>query len=290
MSVLPFSWGITSNLFGEVVALCVLAVVAGSYPSLRPTHPSFYVLLGLLLVLVLSHPGVLLLASLGLACVCLLFLVSRQGGVQKRSVPWMLAAFAVAAGISYLIYYYNFVGSMLSTFGELSKERASQASGSAFRLRVGGSVADESLGLNATYVSSWGDWFLTGLRWFWQEAQAYYRVWPFAGAILGYVAVRREASHPYRTSHSREDRVRLLLIMTGWALSVIAFAVVGWIMNLYVRYMLFALPVVAVGVGVLLSRLWARGRLGVALAMLLLVFFGVGALALWEYRISYAFK
>jgi hypothetical protein len=71
---------------------------------------------------------------------------------------------------------------------------------------------------------------------------------------------------------------------------VLLFLVVGWVMNLYVRYALFALPVVALGAGALLSALWKRGRAGAWLTVMMLVFFAAEALALWQYRITYAFK
>ena len=73
-------------------------------------------------------------------------------------------------------------------------------------------------------------------------------------------------------------------------LAVLAFALAGWVTNLFVRYMLFALPVLALGTGILLSSLWSRGKVGVILTALMIALFVVQALALWAFRISYAFK
>src|SRR5207249_4558984 len=75
------------------------------------------------------------------------------------------------------------------TLKDIQAERARAAPGSGPGLKVGGSVADKSLGLVVRFVNSRSEWFLGGLRGFWQEAQAYYRVWPFAGALLGYLLV-----------------------------------------------------------------------------------------------------
>jgi hypothetical protein len=76
----------------------------------------------------------------------------------------------------------------------------------------------------------------------------------------------------------------------GWLLAVVVYALIGWSVNLYVRYALFALPVVGLGAAIVLSALWRRGRAGPLLAGMMLVFFAAEALALWYYRITYAFK
>jgi hypothetical protein len=73
-------------------------------------------------------------------------------------------------------------------------------------------------------------------------------------------------------------------------LSVLLFALAGLLLNLYVRYMLFALPVVAAGAGILLAGMWWRGRYGVGLCLLVLAFFVAEALAMWHFRINYALK
>ena len=74
----------------------------------------------------------------------------------------------------------------------------------------------------------------------------------------------------------------------GWAVAVVLFALVGWVANLYVRYSLFLLPAVAIGAGMLLSLLWARGRLGAALTLLVVLFFAFNSLILWQQRINYS--
>lgn len=302
IAVLAFSWGITTNLFGEFVALCALAVALGMYGTLRPSHPSFYVLLALLFVAVLSHPGVVLLVGLAFVGIFVPLAIWRRSRPGGRGAGWALVALALASVAAYLVYYTNFAGYMLQTFAELSAERAAQATPQEFHVLVGGSVVDRSLGLQGTYATNWVEWLMAGPVWFWKEARAYYNVWPFIGALFGVFAVRRSPGNVARTvdgtSTSRAiDRPqptvgRPLLVwgFVGWMLAVSAFALMGWVTNLFVRYMLFALPVLALGVGILLSRLWARSRIGAILAILLIALFVVQALALWDYRISYAFK
>ena len=149
-------------------------------------------------------------------------------------------------------------------------------------LRVGGSVADRSLGLPVRFVDNWREWLTGGLEGFRNEARAYYRAWPLFGALLGFVGLWR--------SRGSTGRTRAVLVACAWAVAVITFALVGWIANLYVRYALFALPIVALGTGLLLGLLGRRGWWGSALMLLVVGFFVVEAVVLWQYRINYGLK
>jgi hypothetical protein len=125
-----------------------------------------------------------------------------------------------------------------------------------------------------------------GLRGFWSEFQAYYRVWPLVAAALGFavvvLAVRRGRLPPSGRT--------LVFAAAGWFAAVVLLALVGWTINVYVRYMLFALPLVVLGCGMLLSALSLRGRWGLRLGLLMAVFFAFQALVFWQYRIDVAFK
>ncbi|MFL5733616.1 MAG: hypothetical protein ACJ78Q_10485, partial [Chloroflexia bacterium] len=284
LAVLPFSWGITSNVFGEFFALCSFAIVVTCYRDLRPTHPAAWVLVFTLLMALLSHPGVvqLTLAAFGLMSLLALALGRIISG--RRGAIWALALLILSFGVAYLIYYGHFAADMLNTLRQIQAEKAAQAKPGVFSLRIGGSVADRSLGLVVRAATSRLDWFFGGLRGFWQEAQAYYRVWPAAGALFGYLSIWPAGR--YRGA----NRAMLDVAAGGWMLAVAFYAVIGWVMNLYVRYALFALPIVAMGAGILLSRLQSRGRSGGLVTGMLLLFYATEALALWHYRITYAFK
>ncbi len=304
MAVLPYSWGIMPNVFGEFFALCALAIAVGAYSDLNPKSPAFYVLVGVLLVGLLSHTGVLALLAVAFTAMSLLWLLSKRI-VDKRGAAWALGALALAAAVAFMLYYRNFLGDMFATISKIQAERTGEAA-SELRIRVGGSVSDKNLGLVITEVDSWRDWFFGGLRGFWNEAQAYYRVWPLPAAILGYVLTWPTFTRKTGTSSSfripqilglppgrqpiQAFRTRLVLAAVGWAFAVIVFALIGWATNLYVRYALFALPVLALGTGILLSRVWDRGWAGKWVSLSLLAFFTVQALALWQYRITYGFK
>ena len=74
----------------------------------------------------------------------------------------------------------------------------------------------------------------------------------------------------------------------AWTQAALCFAVWGWTITLYGRYSLFLLPIVALGVGALLSRLWGPGRWGALLVAIVLAFFLINALALWQGRLNYS--
>lgn len=288
IAVLPFSWGITSNLFGEFFALCALAVAAGAYTKLGLRGPHLYILLTCLLLALLSHPGVVQLTAATFIFVGMLWIVARRLVPRRMGAYLTLVALVVAAGLSYVIYYHHFAAEMIETYSAIRTERAAEAGASGFRIKVGGSVGDRSLGLIVRTVESRWEWLLGGLRGIWQEAHAYYRVWPLLGAFLGYALLLGRWVRPL-ADDTRAGR-RLALAALGWSMAVVAFALVGWALNLYVRYMLFALPVIAIGVGIWLARLGRTSRAAALLSALLVVFFAVEALALWQYRITYAFK
>jgi hypothetical protein len=278
ISVIIFSWGITSNIFGEFVALCALAVFVATGTGLNPRRPAFWTLAFLSMLALLSHPGVLALFSVAFVAASLFDFV----GGRRSHALWSLAAFALAAVAAYLLYFRHFVPEMAASLARIGSERGSEGG----MHIVGGSVEDSGLGLFQREVDNLADWLLWGLRGFWAEFQAYYRVWPLAAAALGlalvWIAVRRGRL---------AARGRALLAGTaGWVLAVALLALVGWTVNVYVRYMLFALPVAALGSGVLLALLARRGRWGLPLGLLEVVFFAFEALVFWQYRINVAFK
>jgi hypothetical protein len=283
IAILPFSWGITTNVFGDFWALCSLAIAVCAYSRLAPNTIVFWALVFTLLMALLSHPGVVLLTAVAFGLAGLLWVVfGRNIETQRRGV-WVLGALAVSAVASYLLYYQHFASQMVTTLGQIRAERGASAPPGGLDLLVGGSVADQSLGLVVRRVHTWGDWLRGGLAGFWHEAVAYYRAWPVLGSVLGVAVI-------WTGRTRRAERVRWVLAAAAWLLVVLFFALVGWLANLYVRYSLFALSIVALGTGMLLATLWVRTRAGQWLALLVLLYFAAFSLALWQYRINYALK
>ncbi|MDQ5823946.1 MAG: hypothetical protein M3441_06990, partial [Chloroflexota bacterium] len=286
IAVLPYSWGITPNIFGEFFMLCSLAVALGSAGNLAPARPAFWALVILLTITLLSHPGVVALSGIAFGLVGILWAARR--GVARRAGALLLVSLALAAGISYAIYYQHFTGQMLESLARIGAERTQASQGEGFSRVVGGSVEDASVGLINREVRSRSQWVLGGLEGVWREVVAYYRGWPMLATLLALALVlpTRRLLAPAR------ERVRLRFVLAGgaWLAVVALFAIVGWATSVYARYMLSALPVVALGAGLLLSGVWRRGSSGRLLSLLLVVFFAVEALVLWHYRISYQFK
>ena len=293
LSVLIFSWGVTTNVFADFFSLLLFTVFVAAR-DLSPRRAAFWWLLGLLFVGVLSHPAVVVILSfaIGVLCVAWLVLGRSTPDMGWRRAAWTACAYVAALAVAYAVYYVNVVPTMIGTLTDISKEDAGNGTGgNAVHLLVGGAVSDRSLGLIVRYVDNWGDWFWSGLLGIWAEFWAYFKAWPLVGAALSFVAmlplgIRRSAS----IAPGDGARRRLYLAGLAWTVSAVVFLIVGWRLNLYVRYSLFALPVVALGVGFLLARVWESGKWGRALAVLVTVFFAFTALVLWQYRINYGLK
>jgi hypothetical protein len=243
---------------------------------------------------VLSHPAVVAILSFAIGVLCLAWWVfgRRTPDMGWRRAGWTAVAYVAALVAAYAVYYVNVVPTMIDTLVDITKEDANNgAGGNSVHVLVGGAVSDKSLGLFVRYVDNWGDWFWSGLLGIWAEFWAYFRTWPIVGAVLGFAAMlplgirRSTASAPGRAA-----RRRLYLAGFAWAVSSVVFLLVGWRLNLYVRYSLFALPVIVLGVGYLLARVWESGKWGRALALLVTGFFVVTALTFWQYRINYGLK
>ncbi|MDQ3931082.1 MAG: hypothetical protein M3328_18295, partial [Chloroflexota bacterium] len=286
MAVLPYSWGITPNVFGEFFLLCSLVVALGSAGNIAPVRPAFWALVILLTITLLSHPGVVALCGVAFGLLGILWVARRHA--TRRAGALLLVALVLAAGVSYVIYYHHFTGQMLDSLARIGAERAQASEDGGFSRVVGGSVEDASLGLINREVRSRSQWVLGGVEGVWREAVAYYRGWPVLAMLLGLVLVYPTG----RLLRARLGREQLRFVTSGavWLAAVGLFAFVGWATSVYVRYMLSALPVVALGAGLLLSSVWRRGGTGRLLSLLMVVFFAVEALVLWHYRITYQFK
>lgn len=289
ISVIPLSWGVSTNVFGEFFAVCALAITVGAYPNIRPNRPALWALLFVFFIALLSHPGVVQLTGLAFGLMALIWLASRRMEGRKAQAAWLMGTLAAAVVLAFTFYYSHFVEHMITTLEDIRREQATQAQTGGIHMLIGGSVSDRSLGLAVRYVETRGEWFFGGLRGFWQEAQAYYRVWPFAGALLGYLLVWPAGKRGVARLGGNA-RTRLVLAALAWMLAVIIFALIGWTMNLYVRYMIFALPALAIGAGILLSGMRRAGRWGVVLSLMVVAYFVVEMLGLWHYRITYALK
>ncbi len=272
-SYLIFSWGIVSNIFGQWCLLLVLAFLV-SPAGLLARRWSWLPATGLLLPAVLSHPGTVQLTGVLLAAFLgTVLLVPLPGFLRQAAWRWVLVG-AIAVALAVLLYYGYFGGIMWTSLQAMREgANAEQTMQGGFLVR--GPVLDADLGLTAVEVSSPLEAVLAGVRELATEARAYYYTWPLVLAIAALAGFALE---------SRSLAIRLASLACVVAL---LFAIVGLAVNLYVRYMYFLLPFVAIGVAWWLARWPRKGWAGRAVATLAGLFLGLMGLLFWIEHVLY---
>ncbi|NWJ48196.1 MAG: hypothetical protein HXX08_20265 [Chloroflexi bacterium] len=295
MVTIPVAWisigfGQVSNMYGEWLMMVALCLVAVKYKQLnRPFY--FFILTLTLLASFMQHPGVTILSG----AVFLLFALV-QWFRERNGAKFLGLAYLLALVLSIAIYHRQTLVEMipqaLDTISSKVSGTATTTKGNL--LYVGGSVADPRLGLIRKPVNNFGDWLWGGLSGFWAEGQVYFNLIPLIFALWALWWLWNNGKNgllPVETEDNiefQEGRGRLLRVSLSWYAIALLFAILGWITNLYVRYSLFALPVVAVGAGIFSSRLWKRqGWRGKLLVLLIAVFFVITILALWYDRVIF---
>ncbi len=270
-SYIIFSWGIVANIFGQWLLLLLLAFLfspAGRL-SCRPAH---LLAAGFLALGWLSHPGTVLLTAALLGG--WLGLSALAGGLPRPAVGRWVGAALGALLLVTALYYSYFVPTMWAALREMGQgSNLEQPRRGGILIR--GPVIDPDLGLRAVEVSGGGEALLAGAEELAAEARAYYDTWPLLLAL---------AALPGLAWERRAPVVRLLGLAFTTALF---FAIIGLALNLYVRYMYFLLPFVALG-AVWWPTRWNRqgwaGRLTTLLSGLYLLFLG---LSFWADHILY---
>ena len=251
-SYIIFSWGIVANIFGQWLLLLVLALVVSPASPLERWR-TWLVAAGLLIPATLAHPGTVLLTAALLGAFLLTVLLAPLASWSRQAVWRWVGAGLVAAALAALLYYGHFAGTMWASFQQMG-QGASMEQPSHGGILVRGPAEEPSLGLQAVEVGSRGEALLAGVRELAAEARAYYRTGPLLLALvapLGFALERRP----------------LAVRLAGLAFVVaLFFAVVGLATNLYVRYMYFLLPFVAVGAAWWLARIAGKRWAGRAVA------------------------
>jgi hypothetical protein len=246
IAFLPFSWAIYANVFAQEVFLLTLTLW---FVLPWHTHPrsSALLLSFLFFVNLLAHPSALPLLVIfwGIFLVAL-WLFKQEARLQ---IIYTASAFGVAVIAAFVLYFSFFSEKSLADVAViLSRQNTTTTD---FNRTVGAAIIDQSLGLVPASAHSIGEWLQLGILYFLRETWAYYRGVVMVAALFGlYVIWRR-----------REMRALALAVGAGLSV-VIVFAIIGFAMNLYTRYMLFGLPFVALAAGVALDR-WLAAHSGV---------------------------
>ncbi len=273
-SSIIFSWGIVANIFGQWLFLLLLAFFFSPAGRLS-RRPAWLLAAGLLTLVWLSHPGTVLLTAVLLGGLLFLarFFPEGQGLPRPAVGRWVGVALGALALVTAL-YYSHFAPTMWAALQEMGQgSNLEQPRHGGILIR--GPVTDPDLGLRAVEVQGWGQAILAGAEEVAAEARAYYDVWPLLLAL---------AALPGLAWQRRVPAVRLLGLAFTTALF---FAMIGLVWNLYVRYMYFLLPFVALG-GAWWPAHWSRrglaGRLTALLTGLYLLFLG---LSFWAGHVLY---
>ena len=141
--------------------------------------------------------------------------------------------------------------------------------------RVGGAIDDPIIGLQGYRVTTIPALIRGGIIGYWREAWGYYYLWPpvFALAALPLM-------------HGTKALARLRLTSIVWWTVAAVFALAGLLLNVYVRYAYYLLPIIAIGAGIVLARLSRAGRWGQVLITIVLAATTAAGLWFWYLRIS----
>lgn len=272
-SYLIFSWGIVSNALGQWLSIALLALLVS--PAGRLPRWSTWLGAALLLTLtVLSHPGAVLLAGTFLAALSLTALAAPPAMLPRPTVlRWVLAGIAAVA-LAVALYYSHFAGTMWNSLQQMA-QGANLEQPAHGGILVRGQVIDADLGLVAVEVFGRQAAVVAGVQELAAEARAYYHTAPLMLAVLAPLGLLGE------------KRLLALRLLALALLVALGFAVVGLIWNLYVRYMYFLLPFVAMGAAWWLARLGRRGRAGRTVAVLSGVGLVLAGLYFWGNHVLY---
>lgn len=299
VGLISVSFGQVAQLTGEFVALAILVMVV-VYGHLLHKWQYFSPTLLLLIIAFVQHPGVILLTGLSFFVIAIVFFFRKREGNKALLVIFALALL-ISIGLYHRVTLVDMIPQAWQTLeSKLSGKPLPNEAPKPGKFLVGGSVNDLRLGLRQRWVNDFGEFISGGLSGFWKEAQVYYQVIPLVFIPYALFRLFRQAfgSKGQRAEATTNDELpvttpkdsslRLAWASLAWISAVVIFAMVGLVLNLYVRYSLFLLPVVAACAGIALAQLWKRGEFwGRLLTVGICAFIFVSGLILYFDRVIY---
>jgi hypothetical protein len=193
----------------------------------------------------------------------------------SRRVAWRwIRAGLVAVLVTVLLYYSYFAKTMGDSI-QAMLQGANAEEPSAGGILVVGPVIDRELGLVSVEVDSAQQAALAGVRELAAEARAYYHTWTLVLALaapIGFALERRNLA--------------LRLVAIAFVIALL-FGIIGLAVNLYVRYMYFLLPIVALGAAWWAGQLRRRSWAGRCLVLLGGLYLAVSGLWFWIDHVLY---
>ena len=235
-------WAFYSNIFGQWATLAVVTLTIAHYADLA--RPKVFALLVTLLGLaLLSHPGTFVLTVALIPILALALALNHRD--DRRGAVALLAALAVAGVIVFALYYVHFTGTVINAVQNLLNGSRGSA----------GAASDR--GWEPAYIAN---------RLFTLPFALYFVATCIVGVRLLFAQGRERA--------------------LGWLVAAIVvtaslFAAVHVVTGLWVRYFVFLSPALAIGLGVGLAWLAARGRWARGLVWLTLAYCTASSLLFW---------
>jgi hypothetical protein len=249
VNLLILWWAHETNLFGLVLLLGTTAYILSQYERIARWHV-WLGLVVLLFVVLLSHPGVLVWTVVMLGSLVATFFGLKRftGRGSYRSVLAIAAAFLLAGGLAFALYYSHYTGS----FGEAAYTRADRVSELGETISnlgdINGILSMARLTLYHGVLSDYG-------------------IVPLLLAPLGLALLfrKRNASRqptppPSNLEEAQAERFRWTLLI--WMLVGVLFLEISLLTALPIRPMLFIWPVVALLSGLALSAFLKGAQAG----------------------------
>ncbi|MCC7161078.1 MAG: hypothetical protein IT331_01160 [Anaerolineae bacterium] len=269
IAFITFGWGVYANLFAQQLFILMLVLWFTTRWRGHPLQTAAFIWLALIVGLV-SHASMVILLSLYWGLVsCANWLLFQE---HKRAA-FVFGALVAALLVTFGVYFSFFVDKTLANIGALQSNSASAAT-EGFERVVGNGMAEVGIGLLPVRVHSPVEWVLQGAWYLARETWVYYRTIPILFALVGFALMWCDPV--------LKD---LAVVLFVGVLLVITFFLVGMMLNVYTRYMLFGAPFFALGGAYVLDRLAARGLPGRAVAVGTLALVIVSGIGYWFTRV-----
>jgi hypothetical protein len=251
-------WSFQTHIFTQEAVALLVALLVGGWRGLATARGILLAVLALSLIF-FGHFGLFINVSLLLAGLLPLLWLRYRATPQIRSVYGLLIAFVIAEALALGLFYSAYIGLILEKLSQFQQGGMGAVQGG--RGETSWQALALSLwreGLIEHYALIGVPLALLGGYWLWRDRRGGLLVWLFWGVVAVAVA---QGAIPFITSST---------ITTRW--------------------LSFCAWVVALGVGVVLDRLWRRGRLGQSLTLLTLLWFGGSTLWLWIAALGYRIR
>lgn len=220
ITFLMLSAGNLPNIFSQWLLLALVAVTLGGYGRLHERRV-WLVLVFLFVVAGLSHIGNLIVMTTLLAALAVELALRAPGAVDRQQARALIVAVVAGTVLTFLLYYVDFTALLFGEFVGLLEKKFGGG------LRVAGTLDFQKVpvAISAAVIAG-----------------------GIAGVLITYTRLARELIPPL---------LRRGLI--AWLVSAAIFVLIAQFAGIYVRYNVFVLPALALGVGLGCAWLVRRG-------------------------------